>query len=104
MVPVLPGGWDNRSFRLGETMVVRLRAAARYAAQVGKERTLLDHLAGRLRVAIPHVLGMGLPGSGYLFRWSIRRWIEGAVVDAAQPAAVDDLAGEVAAFLRRSGR
>lgn len=100
VVPVLPGGWDNRSFRLGKSMVVRLPAAARYAAQVGKERAILDRLAGHLPVAIPHILGMGMPGAGYPFPWSIRRWIEGAVVDAAQPAVVDDLAGELAALLR----
>src|ERR1700704_3273739 len=32
------GGWDNRSFRLGEHMVVRLPSAADYSGQVEKER------------------------------------------------------------------
>ena len=27
--PIEPGGWDNRSFRLGEDMSVRLPSAAR---------------------------------------------------------------------------
>jgi len=34
---VLPGGWDNRTFRLGEDLLVRLPSAAAYAAQVEKE-------------------------------------------------------------------
>ena len=100
VVPLVPGGWDNRSFRLGETMVVRLPAAARYAAQVERERAVLDRLAGRLPIAIPQTLAVGVPGAGYPFPWSVRRWIEGTVVDATQAEGLEALAGEVAAFLR----
>ena len=100
VVAVVPGGWDNRSFRLGETMVVRLPAAARYVAQVERERAVLAKLAGRLPVAIPETLGVGAPGAGYPFPWSVRRWIDGAVVDAAQPDALGGLAEDVAVFLR----
>ncbi len=32
--PVEPGGWDNRTFRLGEQMSVRLPSAAGYVSQV----------------------------------------------------------------------
>jgi aminoglycoside phosphotransferase (APT) family kinase protein len=35
--PVESGGWDNRTFHLGEGMTVRLPSAARYSAQVEKE-------------------------------------------------------------------
>jgi aminoglycoside phosphotransferase (APT) family kinase protein len=97
--PIIPGGWCNRSFRLGETMVVRLPSAERYVAQVEKERAVLARLAGRMPVAIPETLGVGAPGAGYPFPWSVRRWIEGAVVDAAQPDALGGLAGDVAVFL-----
>jgi aminoglycoside phosphotransferase (APT) family kinase protein len=34
ITPVEPQGWDNRSFRLGEELVVRLPTDERYAAQV----------------------------------------------------------------------
>ncbi len=34
VVAVEQGGWDNRMFRLGQEMVVRLPSAACYAAQV----------------------------------------------------------------------
>lgn len=30
--PVYPGGWDNRTFRLGSDMSVRLPSAAAYVA------------------------------------------------------------------------
>ena len=32
--PVEPGGWDNRTFHLGENMTVRLPSAASYSRQV----------------------------------------------------------------------
>lgn len=32
--PVAAGGWDNRTFHLGEQMSVRLPSARRYAAAV----------------------------------------------------------------------
>lgn len=32
VVPVEPGGWDNRTFRLGGEMAVRLPSAECYAA------------------------------------------------------------------------
>ena len=34
IVAVVPGGTDNRTFRLGANMLVRLPSAAEYAAQV----------------------------------------------------------------------
>ncbi len=34
--PVEVGGWDNRTFRLGKYMSVRLTSAEHYAAQVEK--------------------------------------------------------------------
>jgi len=43
--PFENNGWDNRSFRLGEDMVVRMPSAAEYPAQVEKEHTWLPRLA-----------------------------------------------------------
>lgn len=52
-----PGGWDNRTFRLGEHMVVRLPSASDYAAQVEKENLWLPRLARLLPLPIPVPLG-----------------------------------------------
>ncbi|MGG2476391.1 phosphotransferase, partial [Rhizobium sp. BR5] len=43
--PVELSGWDNRSFRLGDDMLIRLPSAARYVAQVEKEHRWLPVLA-----------------------------------------------------------
>jgi len=74
-------GWDNRTFRLGEDLSVRLPVAESYATAVQKESRALEFLAGRLPVAVPSVVALGEPGRGYPFPWSIRRWLDGDTVD-----------------------
>ena len=49
-------GWDNRSFRLGDEMVVRLPSATAYAAQVEKEQEWLPVLAAALSRPIPDLV------------------------------------------------
>ena len=65
VTPVDPQGWDNRSFRLGDGIVVRLPSAERYVAQVEKEHRWLPVLASHLPVPIPKPLAQGAPGEGY---------------------------------------
>jgi aminoglycoside phosphotransferase (APT) family kinase protein len=93
-----PQGWDNRTFRLGDALGVRLPSAARYVAQVEKEQAWLPRLAPHLPRPIPAPVAVGAPGDGYPWPWSINRWLEG------EPAAsgVADLTGfatDVGAFL-----
>jgi aminoglycoside phosphotransferase (APT) family kinase protein len=96
---VAAGGWDNKSFHLGEDMIVRLPSAAAYAPQVEKEHRWLPRLAPFLPLQIPTPLAVGEPASGYPWKWSIYRWIEG---ETAAPEAVtdsSDFAAGVAGFL-----
>ncbi|MBB3678009.1 aminoglycoside phosphotransferase family protein [Modestobacter versicolor] len=97
--PVTSSGWDNRTFRLGEEMLVRLPSAEGYAAAVGKEQRWLPHLARHLPLPVPVPLAQGAPGQGYPWSWSVYRWLDG---EDARTAAVTDLtafAADVAAFL-----
>lgn len=75
--PVTPGGWDNRTFRLGNEMKVRLPSAESYVAQTKKEFDWLPKLAPLLPLPVPALLAMGLPAEGYPWPWSVYRWIEG---------------------------
>jgi aminoglycoside phosphotransferase (APT) family kinase protein len=77
--PVDFGGWDNRTFHLGEQMTVRLPSAAAYVLQVEKEQRWLPQLAPHLPLPIPVPLAMGQPGDGYPWHWSIYRWLEGEI-------------------------
>jgi aminoglycoside phosphotransferase (APT) family kinase protein len=60
-----PNGWDNRTFRLGPELLVRLPSADRYAAQVRKEHRWLPVLAPHLPLPIPVPVAMGEPDEGY---------------------------------------
>jgi aminoglycoside phosphotransferase (APT) family kinase protein len=93
-------GWDNRTYRLGESMTVRLPTASGYVPAVAKESEWLPRLAPCLPVPIPTVLGVGSPGEGYPFPWSIRRWIEGEAADRAQISDLAEFAEAIAEFLR----
>ncbi|MDG4879531.1 aminoglycoside phosphotransferase family protein [Mesorhizobium sp. WSM4935] len=75
--PVAFGGWDNRTFHLGDKMTVRLPSAASYSLQVEKEQRWLPKLAPVLPLPIPEPLAMGEPAEGYPWHWSVYRWIEG---------------------------
>ncbi len=101
--PMAARGWDNRTFRLGDEMVVRLPSAERYAAQVAKEQRWLPRLAPGLPLPIPAPLALGEPGEGYPWPWSVYRWIEGetAAATIADPVRFAvDLAGFLSALDR----
>ncbi|MEU5942160.1 aminoglycoside phosphotransferase family protein [Micromonospora sp. NPDC047548] len=75
--PVQAGGWDNRTFHLGDEMTVRLPSGPGYAGQVAKEQRWLPVLAPHLPLPVPTPLAQGGPAEGYPFGWSVYRWIEG---------------------------
>ncbi|MBO0130996.1 aminoglycoside phosphotransferase family protein [Agrobacterium burrii] len=99
--PVELSGWDNRSFRLGDEMLIRMPSAERYVAQVEKEHRWLPALAPLLPVPIPAPLALGQPGEDYPFCWSIYCWLEGEPL-ARHLDGVDlsVIATDVAAFLQ----
>lgn len=97
--PVRNPGWDNVTFRLGEDLVVRLPSAAEYALAVEKEQRWLPRLAPRLPVPIPSVRGLGVPGAGYPFAWSVYDWLEGATATRGDVTDQAQFAGQLADFL-----
>ena len=99
ITPVLPGGWDNRTFRLGDGMLVRLPSAARYVAQVEKEHRWLPRLASQLPLPIPSPIHRGLPDAGFPWPWSIYRWIAGESADRRPPLDEHRFARDLARFL-----
>jgi aminoglycoside phosphotransferase (APT) family kinase protein len=92
-------GWDNRTFRLGSSLSARLPSAAGYVPAVEKEWRVLPYLAARLSLPVPTPVALGVPGPGYPFPWSVRRWVDGATVLATPGLDRVALARDVAAFL-----
>ncbi|OON82920.1 aminoglycoside phosphotransferase family protein [Streptomyces tsukubensis] len=99
VTPVEVDGWDNRTYRLGDTMTVRLPTAAGYALAVGKENDWLPRLAPALPAAVPEVLGEGAPGEGYPYPWSVRGWLKGETAERGRIADRARFATSVAEFL-----
>jgi aminoglycoside phosphotransferase (APT) family kinase protein len=77
VVPVPRQGWDNRTFRLGDTLSVRLPSGPGYVAAVAKEDRALPALAAHLPVPVPEPVATGGPTDAYPHPWSVRRWLDG---------------------------
>lgn len=88
VTPVEVGGWDNRTFRLGEHLSLRMPSDRGYVPQVDKEHRWLPWLAPRLPLAIPEPVARGVPGHGYPYPWSVYRWLPGR---SAHPKAIGDM-------------
>ncbi|MCC7265822.1 MAG: aminoglycoside phosphotransferase family protein [Caulobacteraceae bacterium] len=96
---VTPGGNDNRTFRLGEDLLVRLPSHRAYAAGVEKEQRWLPALAAQLPLPIPAPVGLGAPTADYPCLWSIYRWLSGEVAAAQPPDDLVRFAEDLAGFL-----
>lgn len=97
--PVEFGGWDNRTFHLGEDMIVRLPSAEAYAAQVEKEHRWLPRFAPLLPLDIPVPLAMGVPADVYPWHWSIYQWLDGENATIERIASLHEFAVMLAQFL-----
>jgi aminoglycoside phosphotransferase (APT) family kinase protein len=96
---VAADGWDNRTFRLGGELSIRLPTGDWYAQQVAKEQRWLPRLAPQLPLPIPEPVAQGEPGCGFPYAWSVYRWLDGEIAERAR---VDDLprfAADLAGFL-----
>jgi len=97
--PVELGGWDNRTFHLGDQMTVRLPSAKGYRLQVEKEQHWLPRLGPLLPLPIPSPLAMGSPGDGYPWPWSVYRWLDGEIATIERIADLAQFATTLAHFL-----
>lgn len=97
--PIEPGGWDHRSFRLGDEFVVRIPSAIGYVPQVAKEQAWLPRLAEALPLRVPTIVATGAPTARFPHPWSVYDWIAG---DTLARTPVDDevaFARDLARFL-----
>ncbi|MFC9746716.1 aminoglycoside phosphotransferase family protein [Streptomyces niveus] len=100
LVRLVDGGSDHVIFRLGGDMAVRLPRGTWAAGQARKEHVWLPRLAGELPLDTPVPLGLGVPGFGYPYYWSVARWLEGDVATADGFADPAGAAAELGRFLK----
>lgn len=95
-----PCGRDNRTFRLGQKLTIRLPSGPLYALQVEKEQRWLPQLASRLPLPIPTPIAKGAPEEGYPYPWSIYQWLDGGVAGDTSVTNLTGFATGLAQFLR----
>lgn len=102
IVDVEKQGHDNRTYRLGRHMLIRMPTAKTYALKVPKEQELLPGLATRLSVSIPAPIKMGKPSVDYPYPFSIYKWLSGKSINllTLTDQEKEQLAFDLAKFLK----
>ena len=93
-------GWDNRIFRLGGDLAVRLPRRAISAPLMEHEQRWLPILASHLPLPVPSPIRIGRAGCGYPWSWSVTRWLPGETALMSPPIDEHAAAADLARFLR----
>lgn len=95
-------GHDNRTYRLGTSLLIRMPTAATYALKVPKEQQLLPQLAKRLTLKIPAPIAMGQESELYPYPFSLYQWLPGQSLNliTLKDSDKERLAYDLAAFLK----
>jgi aminoglycoside phosphotransferase (APT) family kinase protein len=93
-------GWDNKLFRLGDDLAVRLPRRAASAALIEQEQRWLPRLSPRLPLPVPVPLRVGRPGSGFPWCWSVVPWFAGETALVAPPQDPAPMVAALGQFLR----
>ncbi len=75
-------GWDNITWRLGETLALRFPVREVSAPLVATEHRWLPQLAARVPVPVPAPVRTGRPSARYPWPWTVVPWFPGSVVAA----------------------
>lgn len=92
------GGWDNRLWRLGEDLSVRLPQMERSPELLEKEQRWLPLLAPELPLPVPVPVRSGTPTAIFPRPWSVARWVPGEPADYVPVSRGDHAADTLAAF------
>lgn len=92
-------GWDNKLFRLGEDLAVRLPRRAVAAPLIQHEQRWLPELAPLLPLPTPVPVRAGGPGRGFPWSWSVVPWLAGKPAALTPPHDARAAAVTLAAFV-----
>jgi aminoglycoside phosphotransferase (APT) family kinase protein len=97
------GGWDNRMWRLGEDLAVRLPRTPRAPSLLRAEQRWLPSVTQGLPLPVPVPVRVGEPSELFPWTWTVARWVDGEPADRApitSPLSADALAGFLRALHR----
>lgn len=103
IVEVDDQGHDNKTFRLGAEMLIRLPTAESYALAVEKEQKFLPQLVKHLDIPIPAPIKMGEPCDDFPYPFSIYKWLPGKSANQVElnNDQLEKLASQLAHFLKQ---
>ncbi|MFI6638750.1 aminoglycoside phosphotransferase family protein [Streptomyces sp. NPDC050504] len=93
------GGWDNRLWRLGDDLAVRMPRTERAPALLRKEFRWLPALAPRLPLPVPTPVRIGEPSALFPGTWTVAVWVPGEPADRAPVTRGEHAADALAGFL-----
>ena len=93
-------GWDNKVFRLGQDLAVRLPRRESTVDLIAHEQRWLPELAAGLPLSVPVPVRVGRPGNLFPWPWSVVRWFAGHTALAAPPEDLRPIATALGHFLR----
>ncbi|MEU6859751.1 aminoglycoside phosphotransferase family protein [Glycomyces sp. NPDC046736] len=96
----VPGGGNNRIWRLGEDLAVRLPRTDRAARLVEQEHRWVPELAPHLPIPVPVPVHLGAPSDRFDRPWIVTTWIEGEPGDQRPITNGPAAAASLAAFMR----
>jgi aminoglycoside phosphotransferase (APT) family kinase protein len=101
--PVQKSGHDNRTFHLGDTMLIRLPSAKDYEKSVFIEQEYLPKLAKYLSLPIPAPIVLGKPSGKYPLHWSIYKYLKGESLNniPLDTLNLEEIAIQLAHFLNK---
>jgi aminoglycoside phosphotransferase (APT) family kinase protein len=99
-VRLLANGWDNVSFRVGDSLVARIPRRELAAHLIENEASWLPTLAPLLPLAVPTPDFLGVPDQGYPWRWAVVPWIPGIPVGVSTDLDLPRAAESLGRFLR----
>jgi aminoglycoside phosphotransferase (APT) family kinase protein len=93
------GGWDNRMWRLGEDLAVRMPRTPRAPSLLEKEHRWMPELAPRLPLPVSVPVRTGEPSERFPRNWTVTTWVHGEPADRTPIANGPDAAAALASFL-----
>lgn len=95
-------GHDNRSYRLGCDMLIRMPSSKEYAQKIPIEQELLLKLAPFINIKIPKPIKIGQPSKDYPYPFSIYKYLPGKSLNLMElnNQEKEQLAYDLAKFLK----
>ncbi len=97
--PVKESGNDNKTFRFGNELSIRLPSHERYSWHVPIEHKWLPRLAKHLPLPIPIPVGKGQPTQFYSWPWTVNKWLPGENASLESISDFNKFAKDLAGFL-----